>query len=567
MTRIAATFLAAAALLSSGAAAAGESAEKLYAAHCASCHHPKRLGLTAPPLIPGLFSKSAKGRLPEIIRDGLPATRMPGFGDELSGEQVKLLVEFIQQPAKELDWTFEDIRSSRANLDEPGKVLKADIENITLVMERGTQSLVVLDGADFRELGRFHVGAVHGGPKFSYSLDRVYALARDGILTSYNLKTLSAGTRLKAGINSRSVAVSSDDDIVAVANYLPPNVVLFDKDLEPAGEIPLPGRAGGFYSVPPLKKFVLSFRDIPELWLIDDGPPFDVERRKLPEPFEDFSISPVKPYMIGTKRGGGHMYIYDYKKDRILKKIPTSGLPHLASAAFYMHKGGLFAGVNHIKKPVATIISLDRLDKVAEIPLPGAGFFVRTHYATPYLWIDTETERIALVRKDDFSDIRYITPHEGRKAMHVEFTKDGRHALVTIPGAGGEVVIYDANTLEKRNAIPFERPVGKYNATNKTYPDRALAARAADGGAGAGREVFDKYCMGCHHQVYEAFGPSFAQIARERSAERIKLHILSPEASARSLGYKRNSMPRIKLSPEQLEAVVRYIESFGAMGG
>lgn len=566
MTRIAALILAPVFISGPGSAFAETSAKNLYGEHCASCHHPKRLGLTAPPLIPGLFSRSAKGRLPQIIRDGLPATRMPAFGGELSDEQIKLLAELIQEPAKELDWTFEDIRSSKIDIDEPGKVLRADIENITLVMERGTQSLVVLDGADFSELGRFHVGAVHGGPKFSYSLDRVYALARDGILTSYNLRALSAETRLKAGINSRSVAVSSGDKTVAVANYLPSNVVLFDKDLEPVGEIPLPGKAGGFYSLPSLKSFALSFREIPELWIIGESPPFEIEKRKLPEAFQDFSVSPVKPYIIGTKRGGDHMYIYDYMEDRILKKIPTSGLPHLASAAFYIHKGELFAGVNHIKKPAATIISLDRLDKVAEIPLPGAGFFVRTHHATPYLWIDTETERIALVNKDDFSDIRYLTPHEGRKAMHVEFTKEGARALVTIPGRGGEVVIYDAKTLEKINAIPFERPVGKYNATNKTYPGRSLAARKADG-ASAGKQVFDKYCMGCHHQVYEAFGPSFTRIARERGAARIKFHILSPEASAKTLGYKRNSMPRIKLSPEQLEAIVRYIKSFGQTGG
>ena len=534
--------------------------------HCSECHHPKRLGLTAPPLLPELFSRSAKGRLEKIISDGLPATQMPSFKDTLDSEQIKLLSEFIQTPAQELDWNFDDIRSSIIKFNEPAKVLKADIENITLVMERGTQSLAVLDGNGFAQLAKFRVGAVHGGPKFSYSLDKVYALARDGIVTVFNLRTLTSELSLKAGINSRSIAVSGDDKTIAVANYLPANVVFFNDRMEPVGEIKVNGKIGGFYSLPKLHSFVLSFREKPELWIIGDSAPFEVKKYPLPDAFHYLSISPVRSLIIGTKRGSGHMYIYDYDKHETLAKLSTRGLPHLASAAFWIHGGELFAGVNHIQEPVATIISLDHLKTVAEIPLPGAGFFVRTHYATPYLWIDTETEQIALVDKNDFNDIRYITPHKGRKAMHVEFTKDGDYALVTIPGDGGEVVIYDAKTINVVKSLPFERPVGKYNAINKTYPDRSLAPPTAVA-ANSGKDVFDNFCMGCHHQTYEAFGPPFSQIANERNAAQIRFHILAPEASARILGYKENSMPKINLTKEQLDAIVKYIQSFSHVGG
>ena len=547
---------------------AGNSPEDIYEAYCATCHHPKRLGLTAPPLIPELYSKRVKSRLPEIIKNGLPATQMPAFRDALSEEQINLLVEFIKTPVKDMGWTFDDIRSSVIKFDEPKKKLEADLEDITLVMERGTKSLAVLDGNGFNELAKFRVGNVHGGPKFSFALDKVYSVARDGIVTKFDIKSLRTEMTLKAGINSRSIAVSHDDRIVAVPNYLPQNVVFFTSDLEPIHEIKVDDKIGGFYALPKLESFVMSFREKPELWIIKDSAPFTVDKRRLPEAFHDFSISPKGSYIIGTKRGSDRMYIYDYEKDKILAKLSTSGLPHLASAAFYMHNGELFAAVNHIKKPIATIISLDRFRKVAEIPLPGAGWFVRTHYATEYLWIDTETEKIALVDKNDFSKVRFITPRPGRKAMHVEFSKRGDFALVTIPGAGGEVVIYDTKTLKRVKSLFYERPVGKYNATCKTYLERTLEAPPSfEKNVSAGKKVFDNFCMGCHHQIYEAFGPSFEFIAKNRSEKQIRFHILSPGASAKALGYKRNSMPTIKLTGEQLDAVVQYIESFSEVGG
>ncbi len=547
-----------------------DQARKLYIEHCSACHHPKRLGLTAPPLIPQLFSRSVRGKIDDVIREGLPATKMPAFKDKLTAERIELLARYIQSPIddRELVWTDQDIRDSlecfvegSAGSFEAGNV--DDLENVTLVMERGTKSLVLLQGPDLEEKARFFVGAVHGGPKFSYSLKDVYSVSRDGRVTRFNIPRLATDCVLKAGINSRSIAVSYDDQIVAVANYLPSNIVFLNSaSLKPVHKIELPGKAGGFYSAPSLKGFILSFREIPELWIIRPGDTYNIEKILLPAPFEDFSMSPVNSYILGTKRGGDRLYIYDYKLKRVAAELPTSGMPHLASAAFWINNGEMYAGVNHIKKPFATIISLADKKIAAKIPLPGAGFFVRTHASTRFLWIDTETDRIALVDKSNFKDLRYLTPSKGRKAMHVEFTKHGRYALVTVPGEDGEVVVYDAVSLAKVKTIPFRRPAGKYNALNKTYPEKALETAARPPFASPGKHVFDNFCMGCHHQIYEAFGPSFSEIAETRSEGEIREHIKSPGESANSLGYDRSSMSYVKLTKPQLDAIVSYILSF-----
>ena len=116
--------------------------------------------------------------------------------------------------------------------------------------------------------------------------------------------------------------------------------------------------------------------------------------------------------------------------------------------------------------------------------------------------------------------------------------------------------------LKKIKTIPYNRPVGKYNAINKTYPERAMGKMAGADEASLGKKVFDDYCMGCHHQTIDAFGPSFADIAGMRSPEEIRTHIKDPDKSAPKLGYKRNSMSKIKLTQDELSAIVSYIGKF-----
>lgn len=79
-----------------------------------------------------------------------------------------------------------------------------------------------------------------------------------------------------------------------------------------------------------------------------------------------------------------------------------------------------------------------------------------------------------------------------------------------------------------------------------------------------GEKVFNTYCWGCHHQTSVAFGPSFEQIANQRSVGEIQGQIISPKSMYQQLGYKRTAMPSFQntLSQEELEAITSYIYSF-----
>ncbi|WP_456450334.1 c-type cytochrome [Hydrogenimonas sp.] len=82
-------------------------------------------------------------------------------------------------------------------------------------------------------------------------------------------------------------------------------------------------------------------------------------------------------------------------------------------------------------------------------------------------------------------------------------------------------------------------------------------------GAKKGEKLFKAYCWGCHHQTAEAFGPSFRSIANQRDKETIMAMMTDPEATAKALGYKRNSMPAFDdLTPAQMESLADYIMTF-----
>jgi len=64
--------------------------------------------------------------------------------------------------------------------------------------------------------------------------------------------------------------------------------------------------------------------------------------------------------------------------------------------------------------------------------------------------------------------VRTLRPAPGKTSAHVEFTRDGRYALVSVWDMEGAIVVYDARTLEEVRRIPMRKPSGKYNVWNKT---------------------------------------------------------------------------------------------------
>ncbi len=507
--------LATAVALLASPATAGPDPVALFSDHCASCHAETRLGLTGPALIPEALGRIKGEALEEIIAGGRVATQMPAFAGDLTAEEIAALAAYIGEPlAERPDWQPADIAATRGMRGDyvpaPAPVFTADPMNITLVVETGDHHVSVLDGDTFAVLDRFPTPfAVHGGPKFSPDGRHVFIMSRDGWVQKYDIWSLHEVGRVRAGLNSRNIAMSHDGKWLAVANYLPNTLTLLSTDdlsvakvLDVAGRDGTPSRVSAVYQAPDRKSFVLALKDVPEIWEIATDPgagPFHegfvhsheagmeeslaaekglFARRRIVigAPIDDFFFDPGYRNLIGTNREGDKGVVVNLDVGREVAELPLPGMPHLGSGISWMRDGRRVMAAPHLREGVLSVIDMGTWEVVKTIPTEGPGFFLRSHDTSPYFWADVffgpNKDAMHVIDKETLEIVRTLRPAPGKTVAHVEFTKDGAYALVSVWEDDGAVIVYDAKTLEEVKRLPMRKPSGKYNVWNKiTFED------------------------------------------------------------------------------------------------
>ena len=473
-------------LWSAGAGAAVDAGE-LYKKHCAECHNPDRLGAMGPALLPQNLKRLRKPAAARVITTGRPATQMPAFGDKLTGEQIQALVDFVYTPLPEVPrWGMKEIRASHLTpnrpedlADEP--VFKADMENLFIVVELGDHHATLLDGDKFEPIYRFPTRfALHGGPKYGRNGRYVYFASRDGWISKFDIYNLKYVAEVRAGINTRNLAVSADGRYVIAANYLPHNLVVLDADdLQPLKVIPAADDAGhssrvsAVYTAAPRQSFIAALKDIPEVWEIDYGNrerPFSVRRIRVKDYLDDFFMNQDYTRIVGTSRSGGGQVV-DLDSGKAVDSLALPGMPHLSSGITWDYKGRRVLATPNIKEGSVTVIDMQTWDMVKRIETLGPGFFMRSHENSPYAWVDVffgpNKDAMHVIDKRTLEIVKTLRPAPGKTSAHIEFTKDGSHALLSIWDDDGALIVYDAKTLEEVKRIPMRKPSGKYNVHNK----------------------------------------------------------------------------------------------------
>ena len=104
---------------------------------------------------------------------------------------------------------------------------------------------------------------------------------------------------------------------------------------------------------------------------------------------------------------------------------------------------------------------------------------MRSHESSPYAWVDVffgeDKDAMQVIDKKTLEVVKTLRPAPGKTSAHVEFTKDGRYALVSIWDLDGAVVVYDAASLEEVKRLPMKKPSGKYNVHNKLSRSRGTS--------------------------------------------------------------------------------------------
>lgn len=467
--------------------AASPDAAALYREHCQSCHGENRFGGAGPALLPESLERLKPAEARRTIRDGRPASQMAAFGDHLGDAQLDALVAYLYQPsATPPTWSEADIRASHRILRAPDSLPAkpqhgADPLNLFVVVEAGNHQVNILDGDRFDVLARFpsHF-ALHGGPKFSPDGRFVYFAARDGWITLYDLHSLSTVAEIRAGLNTRNLAVSNDGRWVLVGNYLPGNLVVLDaRDLTPVKVIPALGadgsasRVSAVYTAPPRDSFVVALKDVNEAWELSYAgtPDFRPRRIAARDRLDDFSFTPDYRYLLATSRAAKGGQVIDLDAGRAVADIPLPGMPHLGSGIYWKRQGEWVFATPNISQGLISVLDIKTWKLIKEIPTDGPGFFMRSHKDSPYAWTDVffgpNNDRVHLIDKQTLEIAHTLRPMPGKNAAHVEFTQDGRYALLSVWDSEGALIVYDARTLEEIKRLPMNKPSGKYNVGNK----------------------------------------------------------------------------------------------------
>ncbi|MCE1237210.1 MAG: nitrite reductase [Hyphomicrobiales bacterium] len=467
-------------------AAAQPDAAKLYADNCATCHHEARTGGQGPALLPVSLGRIRKTEVVATIRDGRPATQMEGWKDKLSEDEIQALAAFVlTEPKVQPSWTFADIVASRETHPDPvvtKPMWTADPLNITVVVEGGDHHVTILDGDSYEPITRFPSRyALHGGPKFTSDGRYVFFGSRDGWISKYDLWTLTVTAEVRAGLNMRNIALSSDGRWVAAANYLPSTLALFSADdlspvkvLDVADEKGAPSRVSAVYQAPERKSFVAALKDVGEIWEVSTqgpAPSFEPRRIAVDEPIDDFFFDQGYRHLLGASRDGDKAVVVRLEDGKTVATLPLPGMPHLGSGISFTHHGKRVIAAPHLKEGKISVIDPESWTVIDTITTSGPGFFLRSHEKTPYIWADAmmgrQKDGMQIIDKETLKVSRVLTPTPGKIAAHTEFDRSGRHAFVSVWEMDGELVVYDAETFDVVKRLPMKKPVGKYNVFNK----------------------------------------------------------------------------------------------------
>jgi DNA-binding beta-propeller fold protein YncE/cytochrome c553 len=485
-----------------------------YQQHCAACHGADRLGVTGPALLPESLARLRKPEAIKTISQGRVATQMVGFSDRLNKDEIEALANYIYTDVSPAP-TFSqaDMRASRiVNFapgslpDQPAQIFKGvDMMNLFIVVETGDHSVTVLDGDKLEPIHRFASRyALHGGPKFTPDGRYVFFASRDGWISKFDIWNLKVVAEIRAGINTRNVAVSGDGKYLAVANYLPHTLVMLDADLNllKVHEVKdkdgkESSRVSAVYDAAPRQSFVAALKDVAEVWEISYNPKADdlatgmvhdykyqegafipgflnPRRTFLSEPLDDFFFTQSYEEVMGTSREAGKGQVVNLDARKKVADLTLPGMPHLGSGITWQWQGKTVMATPNLKDGLITVIDMADWKTIKTLPTPGPGFFMRSHENSPYAWADSMMSKakdtLQIIDKRTLEIVTQIKTDPGKTLAHIEFTRDGKYALASLwerKADGGALIVLDAATFKEIKRIPMDKPVGKYNLFNK----------------------------------------------------------------------------------------------------
>jgi len=352
--------------------------------------------------------------------------------------------------------------------------------DLGVVIERATGSLQIIETSNNSSLARVDGLGDLSHASVVYSRDQrfAYVFGRDGGLTKVDiLEARIAARKLQSG-NSIGGAISQDGRLVAVSNYEPGGVKVFDADsLELVADIPATFGDGSQRSKviglvdAPEQKFVFSLWDAGEIWVLD----MTDRARPAIQKFSGIGRNPYDALITGDGRyyiaglfGEDGMALLDLWNPqagvrRILphygrgeEKLPVYKMPHLEGWAVAGNK----AFVPAVGRHEVLVIDMLTWQEAGRIAVAGQPVFVMARPDGRQVWVNFAIPDNHLVQVIDTQSLAVVCELEpGKGVLHMEFEPRGEEVWLSVRDED-RVDVYDTRSLQRINSIPATKPSG-----------------------------------------------------------------------------------------------------------
>lgn len=354
--------------------------------------------------------------------------------------------------------------------------------DLGLVIERASGSLVLVDRSDRAALARIEGLGDLSHASMTYSPDErfAYVFARDGGLSKVDLLAGEVVARTVQAGNSIGGAISDDGRLVAVSNYTPGGVKVFDADtLELVADVPMAGKTIGLADLPG-RRFAWAVWDTGEVFIGDfsgAAPAITSLGVAGANPFDAVVTEDASTYLVGLFGEKGVVaidlwadppvttkFLKDYGK--VEDDMPVYKMPHLQGWAFSEGQFVLPAVGRH------ELLWVDRatLQETGRTPVHGQPVFIIAQPASPYVWVNYATPLNGVVQVVDSRTHDVVkTLEPGRAMLHMEFAPRGAEVWMSSRD-DNKVLIYDTRTFEKLAEIDATAPSGIFFTARAHQP-------------------------------------------------------------------------------------------------
>jgi protein NirF len=350
--------------------------------------------------------------------------------------------------------------------------------DLGVVVERATGSVLVIDQSEHAAIGRIEgLGDLsHASVVFSPDERYAYVFGRDGGLTKLDILEQKIAARVVQAGNSIGGAISDDGTLVAVSNYEPGGVKVFDAEtLAPVADIPAEWSGGLSKTIglvdAPGRRFVFTLWDAGETWIADfsggNTPAITRIAGMGDHPYDALITADGRHYIAGLFGEDGltalDLWQTPPQPRRILQgygmgeeKLPVYKMPHL--------EGWALAGDRFVLPAVGhhEVLWIDSrsLEEVGRTQVHGQPVFAVARPDGRQVWVNFAhplNDTVQVIDTLSGEILKTLTP--GPAVLHMEFTPRGHEVWISVRDAG-RIDIYDTRTLAKKAEIPAQSPSG-----------------------------------------------------------------------------------------------------------